>query len=215
MRLITTEDNSPSIYSEEYQQSYHSTHGAVSESLHVFIEYGLKNFISSDKVDIFEMGYGTGINALLTYNFAIENKLNIHYTSLEKYPVSESIYETIAFENSLWTERLQRLNRLSWNEQHELDGFSLEKIEVDIRDYSIGSSKYDLIYFDAFSPNAQPELWTEDIFSKIYASMKPNAILTTYCAKGVVKRTLKSCGYELHVQPGPKGKREMIQAIKK
>jgi tRNA U34 5-methylaminomethyl-2-thiouridine-forming methyltransferase MnmC len=213
MEIVQTKDSSPTLFSSEFNQTYHSIHGAISESLHVFIKNGIESIGPRERISIFEMGYGTGINAMLTYLYAKNREASISYESIEKFPVREDLFKEMTFEDSEMTDVLLRFNQLEWNQKHSLDGFDFKKMELDIEEYS-PDRKFDIIYFDAFSPNSQPELWSKQIFDKMFAMLSSSGILTTYCAKGEVKRTLKSCGFRVESRPGPVGKREMTYAIK-
>lgn len=213
-RLEQTKDLSPTLYSEEFQQTYHSIHGAIAESNHVFLQKGL-NEISKIKneISIFEMGYGTGLNAALTWKYALEDKLKINYYSIEKYPVENDLISNFKTQDNELNQYLNQLNQAKWNIDHSFEGFQFQKILGDLNDIELEKT-FDIIYYDAFSPNAQPELWTEDIFRKMYSCLNPNGILVTYCAKGQVKRNLKAVGFLVDSPPGPIGKREMTRGRK-
>lgn len=230
-KLITTEDGSHSLYVEELNERYHSIHGAIQESKHVFIEAGLKWIATSsdagkyrEEVAILEIGLGTGLNALLT---VIENqqlKLNIDYTALEAYPVSTDLVTALNYTDLLISSinskaTLQQFfNTIHFSEwgQSTLvsEKLRLNKIKNTLQQVQF-QNKFNLVYFDAFGPSVQPEMWTDEIFSKIADAMVENGTLVTYCAKGTVKRTLKNMGFEIQSLQGPPGKREMVRAIKK
>lgn len=213
-QILTTKDQSFTLYSEQFEQTYHSIHGALTESLHVFIRHGLERIAQTKStISVFEMGYGTGLNAALTWQYAIANHLIISYEGVEKFPVTTSIYEKLTLENSDLQNKLDSLNRSEWGILHSSDNFSWRKNQIDIIHYQ-PLHKFDIIYFDAFAPNAQPDLWSEIVFIKMYEMLNPNGILTTYCAKGEVKRTLKRCGFTIESPAGPAGKREMTVAVK-
>jgi tRNA U34 5-methylaminomethyl-2-thiouridine-forming methyltransferase MnmC len=213
-RLEQTKDLSPTLYSEEFQQAYHSIHGAISESLHVFIHYGLAEIAKSKKdISIFEMGYGTGLNAALTWQYALNNQLQINYHSIEKYPVEAQLYEQFITQDLELNQLISQLNQARWGISHSLECFQFQKIIGDIAVNNL-EHQFDLIYYDAFSPNAQPELWTEDMFKTMYECLNSNGILVTYCAKGQVKRNLKAAEFKVESPPGPVGKREMTRARK-
>jgi tRNA U34 5-methylaminomethyl-2-thiouridine-forming methyltransferase MnmC len=213
-RLEQTKDFSPTLYSEAFQQTYHSVHGAISESNHVFIQHGLAE-VAKTKVEfsIFEMGYGTGLNAALTWKYALENQLQIKYYSIEKFPVEASIIQNFKTQDLELNQLLNQLNQSEWNITNSFDHFQFQKIQGDINHLDLEKT-FNLIYYDAFSPNAQPELWTEAVFRKMYECLKPNGQLVTYCAKGQVKRNLKAAGFHVESPPGPVGKREMTRARK-
>lgn len=213
-RLEQTKDLSPTLFSETFQQTYHSIHGAISESNHVFIEHGLSEILKTkSKISIFEMGFGTGLNAVLTWQYAIKNELDIQYYSIEKFPVEKNIYHEFKTQDDQLNLLLSQLNQSKWGEVHKFNKFQFQKSIDDLISIKF-NQVFDLIYFDAFSPNAQPELWTESIFKKIYESMHSDGILVTYCAKGQVKRNLKTAGFLVESPAGPVGKREMTRARK-
>jgi tRNA U34 5-methylaminomethyl-2-thiouridine-forming methyltransferase MnmC len=196
-RVEITKDDSPTLYSEAFGQTYHSIHGALSESLHVFIKHGLAEIAQSKKeISIFEMGFGTGLNAALTWQYALQNQLKITYITIEKFPISPEVSAQFITQDLDLNAAITRLQEKSWNEEHIFPQFNFH------------------IYFDAFSPSSQPELWTEEIFSKMYHLLYPSGLLTTYCAKGQVKRNLKNVGFLVESPPGPMRKREMTVARK-
>ena len=206
-----TEDNSPTLYSEQYKEHYHSTFGAINESEHIFINAGLKQ-ISKKKISIFEMGLGTGLNASLTLEYAIKNKLDIDYHTIEKHPIQKEIFNNLDYilESK---DKFLKLHNSPWETKTEITKqFSLHKYEADLKDYK-HTNKYDLIYFDAFSPDIQAELWTKEVFEDILKHLNKDGILVTYSVKGIVKRALKSAGYKIEKIPGPKGKREILRAF--
>lgn len=215
-QIKTTEDGSSTIYVPELKEHYHSIHGAVQESMHVFIEAGFKQ-LNKDRIRIFEMGFGTGLNCLLTY--LNSGKKEIEYISIEKYPIGEELANQLNFGKTLKLNPnhfaiFESMQKLKWDEKEKIaDNFTLSKIEADIKNFE-HHTQYDLIYFDAFAPEVQPDLWTLDIFQNLYDSMAEGAVLTTYCAKGVVRRTLQKCGFEVERIPGPPGKIQMIRATK-
>lgn len=215
--LIETEDGSATLHSEIMQESYHSLHGAVQESMHVFIQAGLHQ-IKKKKIAIFEVGLGTGLNACLTWSEAIANKLKIHYVSVEAFPLTLDIYNKLNYESAtrnLPPGAFTKLHECNWNECCLLDApfFDFMKIQTDFTQYTI-SEGFDLIYFDAFSPEKQPEMWEIHQLEKIYNCLNTNGILVTYCAKGSVRRALQKAGFQVERLPGPPGKREMLRATK-
>lgn len=217
--LVITEDGSTSIFIPELDEHYHSVHGALQESMHVFTGAGLKNRINqTDSVDILEIGFGTGLNALLTCIMADENKCKVNYTAIEKYPLSKVLISELNYCSLIDTTNcLQQFNFIhtcDWEEKVEISNyFKLKKYKSDIADI-VFIQQFDIIYFDAFAPSAQPELWTETIFNSMFKALKDGGVLVTYCAKGVVKRTMRQSGFIVEALPGPKGKREMTRAIK-
>lgn len=216
--LIQTSDGSNTLYIPELNETYHSTHGALQESLHVFIKEGVGYCSSQRELNILEVGFGTGLNAFLTAIQAAQNKQLIKLTSLEAYPLS---VDEMALLDYTSIESLKSYSKLyddiiaaPWNKMQQITSLCyINKVEGRLQDFTQHEA-FDLIYFDAFAPEKQPELWTQDIFEKMYRALKPKGVLVTYCAKGVVKRTIKSVGFELQSIPGPPGKREMTRAIK-
>ncbi|MCU0462636.1 MAG: tRNA (5-methylaminomethyl-2-thiouridine)(34)-methyltransferase MnmD [Bacteroidales bacterium] len=215
-RLVLTADGSHTIYVPEIDEHYHSVHGAVQESQHIFINYGFK-FCKADPLHIFEVGYGTGLNALLTAVESMNGTREVSYTAIEKHPVEEHIvhklnYQQFAGEKGAGL--FSFLNSSRWGTMQRIcRNFSIKKIESDL---VAGSPEgaYDLIYFDAFGPEKQSEMWTQEIFEKISGITVSGGILVTYSAKGQVKRNLKCAGFEVELLPGPPGKRHVIRAIK-
>jgi len=214
--LITTEDGSHTLYLPELNEHYHSIHGAVQESILVFIRNGLA-FCKEDPADIFEIGFGTGLNALLSCIHCTDNKRKVNYFSIEKYPLDNSIINSLnhsGFAGENGGQIFKKIQNSGWGKMEVInDYFSLKKIELDLTK-EIPEGKYHIIYFDAFGPDKQPEMWTSEIFEKIASIALPGGILVTYSAKGDVKRALKLNGFKVELLPGPPGKREMIRAIK-
>ncbi|MBK9328143.1 MAG: tRNA (5-methylaminomethyl-2-thiouridine)(34)-methyltransferase MnmD [Sphingobacteriales bacterium] len=219
--LVITKDGSASLYSIEFDEHYHSIHGALQESQHVFIQAGLLHKMKADiskSISILEIGFGTGLNALLTAIEAQDYQLRISYTAIERYPLELALYAQLNYgtilQNSTGELLFKTIYTSDWEMEMELSpGFALRKCKMNIEDIDF-SNQFDLIYFDAFAPSAQPELWTKSVFDSMYAALKPGGILVTYCAKGEVKRTMKSAGFKVEPLPGPVGKREMTRAIK-
>jgi len=222
MKLITTTDGSHSLYVPELNETYHSKHGAIQESNHIFIEAGLKSLRRKktlvNPLHILEIGFGTGLNAFLTHLAASDFAVN--YTSLEAYPLSNEISSVLNYPDILAVSEADKkifevMHECAWNKIFEVSpSFRLTKLHQKLEDAILLPNHFNMVYYDAFAPEVQPELWTEAIFAKIYASMQNNGVLTTYCAKGVVKRALKKVGFEVVGLPGPPGKREITKAIK-
>lgn len=217
IEIKTTKDNSHTLYVPSLDETYHSVHGAIQEANHVFINAGL-NILTNKNIKVFEVGFGTGLNACLANQYAIKNNVNIDYDSIELHPLSMDIINMLNYAEvieGLQKSDFDKLHHAEWNEKCKLsDFFTLQKIKKSIFDYN-EYEKFDVIFFDAFGPNTQPEMWTKSVFEKIYRITKEEGILVTYCAKGVVKRTLKDVGFLVETLPGPPGKREMTRAIKK
>ncbi len=211
--IVQTKDNSPTLYSEQFDQTYHSIYGAIQESEHVFIANGLDIKKDLNTISIFEMGYGTGINAMLSMQYSQKYSKDLVYVSIEKFPVDSSIYSVFTFENHQMNSDLKMLNDMPWTEKNIFPHFQFTKLKGDLCDLILNQT-FDVIFYDAFSPNAQPELWSIDIFQRMYRLLNTNGILVTYCAKGVIKRNLRDAGFQVDSKPGPPGKREMTVATK-
>ena len=217
MNLITkiTGDGSHTLFVPELNEHYHSIHGAINESVHVYIEAGLKHIHTSD-ISVFEIGFGTGLNAYLTLLFAMENKCKINYTAIELFPLDMNIVTGLNYSSCLKKENVSflQLHKAQWNKKVIInDYFTMYKIKADLTEYKF-FEKASLIYFDAFGPEKQPELWKECILKKVTDILNPDGIFVTYSAKGIIKRILKSLSLKVETIPGPKGKKEMIRAIK-
>ncbi len=216
--LVITKDGSHTLFVPELNEHYHSIFGAIQESKHVFIKEGL-SYIDKKSISIFEVGLGTGLNAMLTLMETIHNNFRIDYYAIEKYPLDiKTIYQLNYPEllklNEQEKELFYKIHKTAWDTKNEFNkNFSLTKIKNDITEFSISFS-YDIVYFDAFAPDKQPEMWSRMVFQKIYNNLNPKGILTTYCAKGGVKRILMLLGYRVESIPGPRGKREIIRAHK-
>ena len=215
-KILFTEDGSQSIYVEELNEHYHSIHGAMQESQHIFINHGLK-LCNKRSLSILEIGFGTGLNALLTLLKADSNALQIDYHSLEKYPLQAEEYSQLNFgeiDGKPSDLLLHQLHECLWEQDVVIShNFTIRKSLVDLVEWQ-PTRNYDLVYFDAFAPDKQPQLWTEQIFSTIFHSMNDGGILSTYCAKGQVRRNMKAVGFSIEKKPGPIGKREITLALK-
>ncbi len=213
-----TADGSFTLYSSAMEESYHSMNGAVQESKHVFIEAGLHQF-SQKQLSIFEVGFGTGLNALLSWGEAQRRKLQIEYDAIEAYPVAAEVLHVLNYkklEPELPPSAFLQIHLGEWNTPLNLEKgtFVLKKILGDFATYKF-TKKYDLIYFDAFAPEKQPEMWDESLFRRLYSAMNQRGIIVTYCAKGEVRRRMERSGFNVTRIQGPAGKREMIRAFKK
>jgi tRNA U34 5-methylaminomethyl-2-thiouridine-forming methyltransferase MnmC len=217
LKIITTHDGSHSLLNEQLNETYHSVHGALQESKHVFIQHGL-DFASKSKstIHILEVGFGTGLNALLTLQQAKADNLTIHYTTLEAFPVEEAIWSQLNYvESAEAKEQFEKLHRAKWNEAENISSnFVLKKLRATLQQVELELNHYDLIYFDAFAPNKQPEMWELPMLQKVVNSMKPDGLFVTYCAKGQLKRDLKNAGLTVETLQGPPGKREMVRGKK-
>lgn len=216
--IIVTEDGSHSIAIPELNVTYHSIHGAMQESKHVFIEaglYGSGHTKWPDLLNIFEMGLGTGLNAFLTAIEAEKQKMKIHYTAVEQFPILIEEAKALNYIEHLHHEDLfQKIHESEWGEDVVLsEYFTLQKEKANLINYSI-NQPFNLIYYDAFTPNSQPELWTREIFEKLFRMLQTNGILVTYCSKGDVRRAMMAAGFKVEKLKGPPGKREMLRTIK-
>ena len=216
-QIILTKDGSPTIEVPDMHVTYHSVHGAVQESMHVFIQTGL-HFAKPSKEKIFrilEMGFGTGLNSLLSWKEAQENNWHIHYTALELFPLNKQEALSLNYATDPQTgEAFTQMHGADWDQEVMIGPlFTLLKHHTSLQDYP-GAEPFHLVYFDAFAPSAQPELWTVGIFEKLYRLLHPGGILVTYCSKGDVRRAMKSAGFLVEKVPGPPGKREIVRAIK-
>ncbi|MBN1598720.1 MAG: tRNA (5-methylaminomethyl-2-thiouridine)(34)-methyltransferase MnmD [Bacteroidales bacterium] len=215
--LVKTEDGSNTLLVPELKEHYHSIHGAVQESRHVFIKNGLLK-LNIKNPRIFEMGFGTGLNTVLTYLECSKFK-SVVYHALELYPLEWGKVEVLNYEEFLKLNKVQkkifkRFHTCPWNKLVNIsDGFSFIKYQNSLL-YHVFEEKYNLVYFDAFAPNVQPELWDDHIFELIYKNIEINGIMVTYCAKGEVRRCIEKAGFKVNRLPGPPGKREMLQVVK-
>lgn len=215
-QIIKTSDGSHTIFVPELNEYYHSIHGAVQESKYIFINNGFE-YCKADPLNIFEVGFGTGLNALLTAIRSSAGEKEVNYTSIEKYPLDENIISLLNhhhFSGENGREIYNLIHSSPWNISVNIcKNFNLRKIKGDFTAEPLSGS-YDLIYFDAFGPEKQPEMWTREIFNGISAATNKNGLLVTYSAKGEVKRNLKACGFDVSLLPGPPGKRHIIRAKK-
>lgn len=214
-----TEDGSHSLQSSRYGVSYHSRFGAVEETQHVFIEAALLQKLPfNSELKLLGIGFGTGLNAFMTYLESLKHHVSIHYTAIEAFPISLAEALQLNYPEVLNAEEHRSLfhqfHSASWNELIELsDNFTFEKRKITFQEIT-DNVQYDIIYYDAFAPNAQPELWETDLLKIMFNALKPDGILTTYCAKGQVKRNLKAVGFTIESIPGPPRKREMTRATR-
>ena len=219
LHFKTTADGSSTLYNPLLDEHYHSIHGALQESLHVFIKMGFVNFSNTFKtaksVNILEIGFGSGLNCILTYIENLKTQLNVNYTALEPFPLEMDIVENLDFNlNSKQLDIFKLIHGCLWEETVSIqENFFLQKSQLELDSFST-INLYDIIYFDAFAPMKQPELWTVDVFSKLFNITSINGSLVTYCAKGQVRRDLEHVGYSVERLEGPPGKREMLRATK-
>ncbi len=215
--IITTADGSKTIQIEDWNEQYHSKHGAVREAYHVFIDQGLSQ-IQKKSIDLLEIGFGTGLNAFITLIEAEKRGKKIHYTGVEAFPVNKDELDQLNYVTSLKAERFdesfKKMHSCPWEKWCTLSSFfTINKQKKEFKDIS-EKNEYDLIYFDAFGARVQPELWTETIFLIMFKALRAHGILVTYAAKGSVRRAMQDVGFKVERLPGPPGKREMLRATK-
>jgi len=219
MQIITTSDGSHTLYLPEMDEHYHSVNGAIAESEYVYINKGF-NYFPGKNPRVFEVGFGTGLNCLLTALQAAKNKRTTNYISIEKNPLKKNTIEELNYGNLISLEAqtvFNKIHQCKWNEFVSISKyFNLHKIKGDLIEIDLKPfENCDVIYFDAFAPDKQTEMWTPQIFEKIFSATSPGGILVTYSAKGEVRRQLGACGFEMERLPGPPGKNEMLRGIKK
>lgn len=221
-RLQKTADGSYTLYLPEMDEHYHSVNGAVQESEYVFLRMGLDGWLEQFNstlpcLRILEFGLGTGLNALLTWRAAVQNGLHVSYYTIEKYPLELNVVSALAYGAKIWPDNQScdlQLHEAVWNQDVFLsEQFLLHKIKGDFHDVD-WPDHVDLVYFDAFAPDKQPGIWKEELFRRLFRRMNPGGILTTYCAKGAVRRMMQAVGFTVERLPGPPGKREMLRAWK-
>ena len=216
IKIIVTEDGSHSLLNEALDETYHSKHGAIRESQYVFINHGFRHWLTINKsksISILEVGFGTGLNALLTIQEATKNNITVDYTSLETFPLAAEVWEKLNYPDS--GNLFKDLHQAGWQTWCQINNcFSLLKLEKSLLTIELSPAQFDLIYFDAFAPNKQPEMWEMAVLEKVIRCLKSGGMFVTYCAKGQLKRDLKSLGVMVETLPGPPGKREMVRAVK-
>ncbi|MDP2424583.1 MAG: tRNA (5-methylaminomethyl-2-thiouridine)(34)-methyltransferase MnmD [Bacteroidales bacterium] len=216
--LTLTKDGSHTLFVPNLGEHYHSIHGAIQESRHVFINAGLRA-CTAKTLHILEVGFGTGLNALLTLIVCTKHRLHANYTAIEPFPLAEETWKQLNYPqllaNPLVGESFVSLHIAPYGEVVAINQrFSLYKTREGINTATLQSERFDLIFFDAFGPTIQPELWTAEVFEKLYKTSAKNGILVTYAAKGLVRRNMTEAGYSVERLPGPPGKREMLRATK-
>jgi tRNA U34 5-methylaminomethyl-2-thiouridine-forming methyltransferase MnmC len=220
VKLIITSDGSHTLFVPELNENYHSSHGAVQESRHIFIEAGFMHIAHHmESLKVLEIGFGTGLNALLTQVGAETMGKHVLYTAIEAFPLEQEIWSELNYPHMLcsidYSATYKNIHLAAWNRPETLSNFfSLHKIYQKLQDFRPGEELFDLVYFDAFSPAVQPELWSSEIFSGLFSAMKPGAVLTTYSVKGDVIRAMKAAGFRVEKIPGPPGKRQITRAFK-
>ncbi|MDR2911070.1 MAG: tRNA (5-methylaminomethyl-2-thiouridine)(34)-methyltransferase MnmD [Bacteroidales bacterium] len=217
--LIETADGSKTIFIPEINEPYHSVNGAITESEYVFVNRGFVFHKKKDPV-IFEVGFGTGLNALLTAINAEKNNRQTMYYTIEKYPISNETVKTLAYGDIISNNAsyiYEKIHSCEWEKTIKISPhFYIHKINADLVNFSVNTTTiFDIIYFDAFGPDKQPEMWTPEIFQKIYTNCSPGALFVTYSAKGEIRRQLANIGFEIERLQGPPGKKHMLRGIKK
>ncbi|MCF8232627.1 MAG: tRNA (5-methylaminomethyl-2-thiouridine)(34)-methyltransferase MnmD [Bacteroidales bacterium] len=219
-KLITTSDSSHTIYLPEMEEYYHSTNGAIQESRHVFIRKGY-HFIDEaiDNVNILEVGFGTGLNALLTLLESEKTGRRVNYVAVEPYPLEKDLYQKLNYGELLNYEKagsyLQQMHETKWNFPYYIgEDFILNKLSYKLEDTDLKPSVFHLVYYDAFAPGKQEEMWNKDLFKKCYEALQEGGVLVTYSSKGQVRRDLAEAGFTVSRIEGAAGKREMLRAIK-
>lgn len=222
VELFETKDGSHSLLLPEMNETYHSTHGAKTESVYVFIDKGLHHYRSinpkQETVRILEVGFGTGLNPWLTALEADKGSIKVEFTSLEKFPLEPEIISKLNYADAhdeVSKSIFDKIHEVKWETlQPVSDYFSVNKLNKDIHTFHDDVGSYDIIYFDAFAPSKQPEMWTPEILGKMYDLLSDRGVFTTYCAQGQFKRDLKSVGFTIEELQGPPGKKEMTRGIK-
>jgi tRNA U34 5-methylaminomethyl-2-thiouridine-forming methyltransferase MnmC len=219
LSIITTSDGSHSLMNTDLQETYHSVHGAIQESKHVFISAGLNFWTKQSpgkKIRILEMGFGTGLNAFLTLVESKRLNLPVYFESWEMFPVDISLARQLNYGDTLGSpETFLKLHEIEWDEPSPITAdFTLVKRKGDIQQGSWPEQSFDLVYYDAFAPSKQPYLWSGEVLKKISDVLAPGGVWVTYCAKGQVKRDLRSFGLKVETLPGAPGKKEMIRALR-
>lgn len=216
IEIKASNDGSHTLFLPDMNETYHSIHGAINESNHVFLKMGL-HAIEKETITILEVGFGTGLNAFLTALEAVKIQKKAHYYTIEPYPIEAEIYTALNYASIVAPDQdsmFQKLHTCSWENEHEINPyFTFEKHLIKLEEITL-SSDVDLIYFDAFAPNKQPELWEVHVLKKCHQALKDDGILVTYCSQGQFKRNLKAAGFDVQKLTGPPGKREMTKGIK-
>lgn len=219
IEIFITKDGSHSLLNTDLNETYHSTHGAIQESIHVFLNNGLDFFMERNnpsEIHILEIGFGTGLNALLTLQKAMDSQIKIFYTTLEAYPLPKQVWLNLNYADTIKAkEYFNQIHRAAWEQWLEIiPNFHLLKIKKTLQQVDLTQSNFDLIYFDAFAPSKQPEMWEYPVLEKVIQRLNPNGVFVTYCAKGQLKRDLKSLNLNVETLEGPPGKKEMVRAVK-
>jgi tRNA U34 5-methylaminomethyl-2-thiouridine-forming methyltransferase MnmC len=220
LRIIKTSDGSESLYNPALNETYHSVHGAIRESRHVFIKNGLEYFLTKTENStcrILEVGFGTGLNALLASEFSRQNKVSIEYFTLEPFPVSKEIYSKLNYPELLncSSSEFYLFHQVEQNVKLNIhSGFIFEKRNIGLEEVKLEPNSFDVVFFDAFAPSRQPDVWSFENFVKLFSCLRKDGVLVTYCAQGQFRRDLKNAGFDFEVLAGPPWKKEMTRAVK-
>ena len=219
LKIITTSDGSHSLLNEDLNETYHSVHGAIQESVHVFIKSGLAYVFEKKPtlpISIFEVGFGTGLNALLTLQYVQHNGKAVNYMAIEQSPLEGEIWSRLNYASLLdLTNEFENLHVSTWDRFHSLTpNFNFLKLKTTLQEVELSKDSIDLVYYDAFAPSKQPELWTFPVLEKIFHALRSGGVMVTYCAKGQLKRDLSGLGLVVESLAGPPGKKEMVRATK-
>ncbi len=218
LRIITTGDGSHSLFHDELNETYHSRHGAIRESRHVFIENGLSHWLTrsgSRHARVVEVGFGTGLNAWLTLHAISAHSATVVYTSIEAYPLSREVWTQLNYA-PVTDITFSRLHEAAWNSPVPIsDTFTLEKLKGKLEEQQLSRQTFDVIYFDAFAPSRQPEMWELSMLKKVCSQLAEGGIFVTYCARGQLKRDLRLLGLDVETLTGPPGKKEMVRATRR
>ncbi len=213
VRLLTTQDGSTTLYLPELDETYHSTRGALGESIHVYIENGI-NTLTNTEIKLLEVGFGTGLNALLTYQFAKKKHVNVCYHTLEPFPLLADTYKNLGYAQVSEEQGVfEKMHAIVEGNFQFTPFFDFNRYQKTLEEFSPNMS-FDIIYFDAFAPSKQPEIWSKENLGKCFSLLDAGGIMVTYCAQGQFKRDLAAIGFQVEVLPGGMGKKEMVRARK-
>lgn len=218
LKIIDTGDGSPTLLNPTINETYHSRSGALQESVYVFMDQGLKHYYlqkALENIRVFEVGYGTGLNAALVFNYALNQKIYIEYQAIDNRPLTSDIFNLFSYGEPSFTNNLLKINKLDWDRAITLNKFfSINKVNNTLENFTPSIDYFDIVFFDAFAPNKQPEMWSVEMLQKCFEMLKTHGIWITYSCTGQLKRNLKKLGFEVEIIPGPPGKREITRAIK-
>lgn len=215
--IVITSDGSPTFFVPELNEHFHSVNGAIQESAHVFLKYGFVEKLHQHTIRVFEMGWGTGLNSFLTFRLALQLNKSVYYQAVEAFPLNEEEYSLLDFGFKDDEERkvFRSMHEMNNGEIQIFSSlFTFEKQLKTLENFMPAEKAFDVVFFDAFAPDIQPELWSEEVFKKMFYLLNPGGILVTYSAKGQVRRNMKAAGFQVEKLPGPLGKREMTRALK-